>query len=97
MLRAQFEQFLSLNRDIPHSVLEWPENSLRFALLLKHWQGALNWASMGATNGSPNALARYAFLRLQRVHQGDAIWTPAYIRRRISKLALDAGVGRVAF
>lgn len=97
MLRSQFEQFLSQNSDIPGSALAWPENSLRFGFLLRHWQGALSWASMGATSGSPNALANYALRTLQRVHRGDADWTPAYIRGRISGLARDAGVGRVTF
>lgn len=92
MLRAQFQQFLKRNRDVPDSVFGWNQAAMQFAFKLKHWSGALSWRQMGSTGGDVNALANYALRTVHRARGGD--WREAYIQGRILGIADRSSVAR---
>ncbi len=93
MMRAQFEQFMERNRQVPPAVLRWhPRGRVIFPFILMHWAGCLNWRSIASRGPSPTNIANYALERIQQVRPQ---WRRETIIMRINDLARDAGVGQV--
>jgi len=92
MLRAQFEQFRHSNRAVRSPVWTWDRNHVRFAFLLHHWMGSLDWPGMMRTGGNPRAVAEYAYRRL-RTRRPSA--DPARLWRRIQGAAGRAHAGPI--
>jgi hypothetical protein len=93
MLRANFEQFKEINRSVPAAVWGWPRARRRYAFLLHHWMGSVDWPGMAATGGLPRDLALYAYGRLRLLarfvgREGD-LW------RRLQNSARRAGAGGI--
>ncbi len=91
MLRANFEQFKEVNDGIPAAVFRWPLARQRYAFLLHHWMGSVDWAGMAATGGAPRDLAVYAFNRLRgRFARGEVV-----LWNRLRRSARRAGAGGI--
>lgn len=91
MLRANFEQFKEVHRGIPAAVFGWSRERQRYAFLLHHWMGSVDWAGMAATGGAPRDLAVYAYNRLL----GRFVGREAYLWTRLSRAAGRAGAGAI--
>lgn len=91
MLRANFEQFKEVHRGIPAAVFGWSRERQRYAFLLHHWMGSVDWAGMAATGGAPRDLAVYAYDRLL----GRFVGREAYLWSRLTGSARRAGAGAI--
>jgi hypothetical protein len=91
MVRAQFEQFMELNRGSEFLYAPpWDERTRRFAIRLRHWMGSLGWDIIRGANGNARALASRTYTHVHRV---KPTWSEAYIRERIQTISQAAGCG----
>jgi hypothetical protein len=91
MLRANFDQFRHINRHVPAAVWRWPQARRRYAFLIHHWMGSVDWPGMSATGGAPRALAVYAYHRLLPRFAGRE----EYLWNRLQNSARRAHAGAI--